>query len=239
MFNNRDVSCKKYIVAVIDILGAKNLIMSSVQEDSLRNLHFVYDFTLKFNNNFDIKIFSDNIVIAKIIQEEQDENLLSITIHNFFVFVGDYQWHLLNLGYLSRGGITLGDFYIDDTIVWGKALVQAHEIEEHKAIFPRVIIDGSILNIYEQPKDRISRLAKDVDGSYYIDYLTYNLDCELTKFPYILDIIKAKAAEIEDEHIKKKYDWYENYHRNVYENYNITDWKDRWGKNVFTIIRQN
>lgn len=59
----------------------------------------------------------------------------------------------------------MGDLYIDDTIVWGNALVQAHKIEENRAIFPRTIIDESILNIYKLPKDHLSMLAKDFDGN--------------------------------------------------------------------------
>lgn len=71
VLNNIDISCKKYIVAVIDILGAKNLIMSSEQNDSLRDMHFIYDFTLQVQNkDYNIKMFSDNIVIAKMIPKE-------------------------------------------------------------------------------------------------------------------------------------------------------------------------
>lgn len=52
-------------------------------------------------------------------------------------------------------------------------------------------------------------------------------------------MIKAKAAEIADEHIKEKYDWYKNYHRNVYENYDVADWKLRWNKVLSEVLEKN
>lgn len=231
MVNIREISCNKYIVAVIDILGAKKLIMSMNQNSSLQDMHFVYDFLLLLQNNkkdFNIKIYSDNVVIAQLIQEEQDEILLSTSIHNLFKCVAEYQWHLLNLGYLSRGGVALGDFYIDETIVWGKALVQAHEMEEKRAVFPRVLIHEDIINLYSRISDETSMVIKDTDGFYFIDYLTYNLDCELSKFPYILDMIKKQANTIQDAHIKEKYEWYEKYHQKIFDNYDTEAWRLRW-----------
>jgi len=44
--------------------------------------------------------------------------------------VGDY------VGWLFRGGITIGEFYINDTIVWGLALLRAYELEEKIANYP-------------------------------------------------------------------------------------------------------
>lgn len=59
-----------------------------------------------------------------------------------------------SVGWLVRGGITIGDFYIDDMFVWGAALVKAYELEEKIAVYPRVILDEK-----NQKQDKKYRLS--------------------------------------------------------------------------------
>ena len=50
-------------------------------------------------------------------------------------------------GLLSRGGITLGDYYRDENIVFGSGLVDAY-ILENNAETPRMLVDEKVIDAY-------------------------------------------------------------------------------------------
>ena len=50
----------------------------------------------------------------------------------------------LDDGFLIRGGVTHGNLYIDDTLVWGKALLDSYYMEDHIASYPRVVVDEKV-----------------------------------------------------------------------------------------------
>ena len=114
---------KVYAVAYLDILGITNRIKSNkeAQFDALNTLHNLYTSIIELTDpqkgikkyeNIQFKIFSDNIIIAKQLSQEDKANdvvtLLSCVSNFLCSAVGD------GVGWLVRGGITIGDFYIDD-----------------------------------------------------------------------------------------------------------------------------
>jgi hypothetical protein len=75
-----------------------------------------------------------------------------------------------------RGAIVYGDIYQDEEVVFGPALIDAYHLErcETKAMWPRVLIDGSLLNKATQTeltRDFFEILRQDDDNLVYIDYL--------------------------------------------------------------------
>ena len=77
---------------------------------------------------------------------------------------------LSNEGLVLRGGITVGEFYADEDIVFGKGLIRAVELEEKFAQFPRIIIDEDKLttNISSFVDD--GDLIRDFDGRCFVNY---------------------------------------------------------------------
>ena len=51
---------------------------------------------------------------------------------------------LLRSGYFSRGGITKGSLYHDNSMVFGPALVEAYRLERQVAKFPRIVIPRAV-----------------------------------------------------------------------------------------------
>lgn len=115
------------------------------------------------------KVFSDNIIIAKKLSENTVDDVLTILscVSNFLcAAVGD------GVNWLVRGGITLGDFFIDDTIVWGPALVRAYELEDKVANYPRVLLDAPIINLLQSKKQGLEFICIDSDGMAFLNYMT-------------------------------------------------------------------
>ena len=72
---------------------------------------------------------------------------------------------------MPRGGIIKERIYIDETFVWGKGLVHAHNLEDKVAVYPRIIIDKScISDLTTHQKEQLLSID-DKDGKEYLNYL--------------------------------------------------------------------
>lgn len=169
----------EYVVAFVDLLGATTQIMKD-PDASLNVVHEVYNSSLKLHDALFVKhnqtlaipvvkIFSDNIVVAV---ETKPKGRWSAFISTV-IFTALVQVQFLIRGYLVRGGICIGDFFADDTMVWGRALVAAHELESEVAIHPRVILHPKMVAELGIAVDSQKQnwLQQDADGLFYIDYL--------------------------------------------------------------------
>lgn len=169
----------KYVVAFIDVLGAKNMIKNDVDK-SLNIVHEAYkrsvDFFEKYftKTPFAVHIFSDNIVIGCQVPKD---NLLLRRFRAVNIMAAMVQGNFMFLGKLVRGGIAYGDFYKDDLMVWGNALVKAYELESTMAFYPRIIVDPDLVGTLQLLRDEsvIEQsklwLKSDIDGLLFVDYL--------------------------------------------------------------------
>jgi hypothetical protein len=122
--------------------------------------------------------------------------------------------------YISRGAVTFGELFIDDVFVWGPALITAYKLESSFALYPRVIVDDSIIRIANSlilencPKSNleINNLKEDFDGFYFFDYLNYprdpNTKNTITK---ALFNVEQKIKGESDKRILQKMYWHKNY----------------------------
>lgn len=82
-------------------------------------------------------------------------------------------------GIFCRGAITKGKLFHHDRIMFGSSYIRAYELEEKKAIFPRVIVDPDIIDFFKLKEGEFplapAFYGKDTDGIYYQRYWTWNL----------------------------------------------------------------
>lgn len=174
-----EYKAKEYIVAFIDILGASKKIKAD-SEKSLNVVHEVYNSALRScdqlydNENISklkpvVKIYSDNIVIA----------VPTDVINAFSAFLsvailsGLIQHEFLQRRYLVRGGIAMGDFFADDIMIWGNALLDAYYIENNISIYPRIVVHPeTVANLQIATKPNSQKwLKQDSDGLFFVDYM--------------------------------------------------------------------
>lgn len=170
---------KEYIVAFIDILGSSQRIKENSQQ-SLNIVHEVYNNTLRSCDNlYDnenitnlkpiVKIYSDNIVIAV----PTEPKGASSAFASIAIFCGLIQHEFLQHKYLVRGGIAIGDFFSDETMIWGNALLEAYYIESNISIYPRIVIHpNTVAKLRLSTNQAIQKWTKqDTDGLFFIDYM--------------------------------------------------------------------
>src|SRR5699024_560541 len=120
-----------HIIAYLDILGAKDIICNDNNFDFLNHLNMFMEDAIEESGGgvfpreekIYIKIFSDNILLAIELKEndEQRENKIAI----LFNTVANIYNEILRYGHLMRGAIVEGEFFHNDIIVYGKGLVEA------------------------------------------------------------------------------------------------------------------
>lgn len=193
----------KYCVAYLDILGSKNLIDNDKNNEFLNYLNMICgDALLEVSSNKDIfiKIFSDNILLA--VNTECEAQIRKERIEALINRVGNIQNEILRYGYLVRGAIVEGDFFHNDVIVYGKALVEAVTDEEQIAIYPRVIVQKDIFELFPH------YFIMDEDNLVFLNQFIFSNTLEHISFKYqLLEMLNKKPSE----DIQQKIMWSINY----------------------------
>ncbi len=121
-----------------------------------------------------VSIFSDCLVISFEINQPSEV---------FFTLL-EIKWLIMRLiarGMLCRGAVTIGKFIHTDHYLFGPALVEAYTLESKAAMYPRVILESSVIDAGIENKSSHhtpnqeqeyvqALLEQDSDGMYYIDY---------------------------------------------------------------------
>lgn len=169
----------QYYVAFLDILGFKNLVNNP--DYSCEEIMKVYDVMqykyetffkseTEVQNNIKMKIMSDSICLYI---KASFPNALHYLISYCVVFQYDL---LVGKGLLLRGGITLGDMYTQDDILFGPALTEAYLLEEKNARVPRIIVRKKTIDEGTSGmNERMLRLTqqcifRDDDAFYTLNY---------------------------------------------------------------------
>jgi len=210
-----------HLIAYLDFLGFEEKMTQEKSRYSLKILKYLLRGARSVANSishtndineFQIKIFSDNIVISQKVEQE----ILSNQITSLVNLVGSIQFHaLMYFGFLIRGGITIGELSIDSTIVWGTGLIDAYNIENNLANYPRIIISQKLLKEYELCKQKEINLydfiKEDFDGLWFINFLLAAPNIELIpkKHEILKDFIESHIDK--SEKIKQKVNWLATY----------------------------
>lgn len=175
-----------YLVAYLDFLGANDKMLSPEQSlDLLQKINLIYRTTLAqldiakkiWRPDLETRIFSDNILIACKIRNV--ENPIS-EFGDIQAFCRLFQAYAFSQGELVRGAITKGNFFINETFVYGEALCKAYYMESQIAKFPRVMIDpaifsqGNISAVFFNPEQsKESVVKRDLAGTYFLNIFDF------------------------------------------------------------------
>jgi hypothetical protein len=78
----------------------------------------------------------------------------------------------LHIGFLIRGGATIGKLYHAQGVIFGEALIEAYKIESRTAIYPRIVLSNKITSNtvwFNSAINTVARIHRDKDGLYYFN----------------------------------------------------------------------
>lgn len=185
LVNYVNLPLEDYYICYFDILGYKDFLENNPESHK----KFLLDVLLSDGNISSIirnttcpvpiqyRTYSDNFLIAfekKHLDETEALNLISKIVRKIQVVL------LMDHKIIVRGGITIGNFFCDDKIVFGSGLIRAVELESKYAKMPRVIIDKECFNeaVVELEKKKV--ILKD-DDYYYVNYFDSTSALELIR----------------------------------------------------------
>lgn len=216
---------QKHVIAYLDMLGTTAKINQADNYRYLYQLYSIYnsavqqseDATLRKSRYGKIitKIFSDNIIMAIPLNSDSDIedicHLMEFTaiFQNFASVIN--RWPV-------RGGITVGELFLDKIMVWGKGLVRAYFLEDKMAIFPRIVIDQKIIRMIGENNHYV---RCDTDGWFFLDFLNFmnyqdqqgNDNFALIAMQSFTDLLKEIRKEdgTYQERPYQKIHWYKSY----------------------------
>lgn len=223
--SEKEYKVSRCAVAFIDVLGSSDAILQD-EEKSLNTIHKAYTESVlhifkyyRYRKKADmkpkVKIFSDNIVIGVPYEEKWIDDHVSfeadmscIALSSAVALSANIQEYLFKRGWLVRGGITLGNFFTDNIMVWGSGLLRAYKLESTVAFFPRIVIDPTIAEKFaffstqQTAKHRYmleEYIRKDADGLYSVEFLNKYL--ELIENP--IEQFFDKQLDMVQEQLKK------------------------------------
>ena len=187
---------------------------------------------------FDMKVFTDNIVLACPVEELSTE-LGEHELGTILMLFAEVQASLAADGFLIRGAIAFGLHYQDDEIAYGSALIEAVDLDKRGG-GPRLVISPSAeelvklqLTSYGQVSSspHYQHLLRDPsDGRLFINYLEVifenfvedGIDYDLLK------LLRGNVSNALQEHqsdsvVRQKYEWLATYY-----NYVCSDFAERW-----------
>lgn len=150
---------KNYVMAYFDILGYKDIVLNDkIAEDKL--IAIIYRTTenlLKVKNlqsNLEIKtyFFSDNCVIC--CEKMNDIEFVEEVAFLIFVIQIIQRDLLCSFGILIRGAILEGNLYLAENFIYGKGIIEAYNIENNVAVYPRIIVSTELMkNTFSKIKE--------------------------------------------------------------------------------------
>ena len=177
---------KDYYICYFDILGYRAFIENNPEEHK----KFLFEILLAVGDieaeirrkeskvKINIKTYSDNFLLF--FEQANFSEYYALKI--FAQLMQKVQVKLLmNFKILLRGGITKGEFFVNDQIVFGEGLIKAVTLEEKDARFPRVVIDRETFSNAVEELIEEGLLNKDNDQQVYVHYLVNEDSLKLAK----------------------------------------------------------
>jgi hypothetical protein len=235
---------KRSVLAYMDILGYRDMAqrasVGGTEQQLLEGIHkalsegrvwledkeefMAKTKALSEKDDFALKAFTDNIVIGWPVFDDAEDELAAA-----FFKVGYFQFQMVTSGLFLRGAISLGEAYVDDVAVAGRALNEAYVGESTLARDPRIILTSSAVEAVTKHLEYYARQAhapqardvlRDSDGQYFLNYMDFVfLPLDEGNPPLLDDVLRHKSA-VETQLIANKgrpdiwskYAWVAGYH---------------------------
>lgn len=170
------------------------------------------------------KSFSDNVLLAHPSCSDDMESEFGFILWS----IQEYQFAMALKGFFIRGGLSVGQLFVDDDNVYGEALINAYELESKVAINPMVVLCDSTMKLVDhhltyyhgELAPQLDAVLVNSDGRYFISYLSecvretgqgYDLDIE--SLAIHRDRINKSLSEYSDkESVLSKFRWLSDYH---------------------------
>lgn len=184
-FRNGKPVHRKSFCAFLDVLGFSERISASYKtstEDTLlMEFHQILTETLTVlkedtdESMLYFKSFTDNVVLAHPEFSSEMESEFGLILYP----IREYQFRMALKGFFVRGGLAVGQLFMDENSVYGAALLEAYRLESKVAVNPVVVLCDDTMKLVEEHlkfyakgvAPQLRDVLRGPDGRYFINYL--------------------------------------------------------------------
>lgn len=176
LVDKMNIKIEKHYICYFDLLGYKEFIENNPTKHKtfLVNIEAIIgkveNIIIDNNNGFNIKYrtYSDNFLLFAKRFDNNDDSIMLDTLSRIMRKI---QLCLLaDFEIIIRGGITIGEFFADEKIVFGSGLVRAYELESLIAKMPRIVVDKELFEVNMDWLIQDECIALDYDNVAYINF---------------------------------------------------------------------
>lgn len=215
-----DYKYENKILVFFDVLGFKEMVQKKYLNNPEKIKEILTTMHVLSNGSYksDLVVFSDSVI--NIIDQNPKYSEHDQTFSNYLnVILNDIATIQLNMftlhGVLIRGSMVIGDIIYErkNNLLFGPALIDAYELESKHSIYPRFLIDRSIINQLDDLNGL--DISKDMDGHHYIDVFKWLVKLEAEK-QHLVELKRKIDVEIENLGstpnlgVLSKYNWFLN-----------------------------
>nr|WP_314899574.1 hypothetical protein [uncultured Deefgea sp.] len=170
------------------------------------------------------KSFSDNVLLAHPQFSDDMESEFGFILWS----IREYQYAMALNGFFIRGGLSVGQLFVDDNSVYGEALITAYELESKVAVNPIIVLCDKTMRLVNSHLSfyagEMAPQMRDVlvnsDGRYFINYLSESLIDSDDGWHLDIKSLKIHKKQIENALIQysnqpavfAKFSWLSAYH---------------------------
>lgn len=172
------------VVCFMDVLGSQQAMVGADAQEVLERLSGALtaaaarvEESAQGAAGLEVIWFTDNVVITWAVGTQDDGEM---ELGGMFVTASWFMLMMAVEGFFVRGGISVGDIYVNDHFAFGPALVQAVKLEHDGAVHPRTVLSEEAVvlakhhtSYYASPADspQASELVVDQFGAVFLNYL--------------------------------------------------------------------
>lgn len=223
-------------VAFIDVLGFKTIVNKASENESdlqkLNSLITLLDSAVPDLNEAMVNVppiyrpqyiyVSDSIILSA---------PLSIENKKYFCGLGvivmrciQLMHHLLNDGYLIRGGIEIGKVWHTETNIIGPAYQEAYKIETC-AKNPQIILGIKASELWRKKNNKLNQMCIDRNGVLIVnglcDLYTPEPDSVEERYKTYRQIIESSLKQGLEPRALEKWEWYKEHFEDVLKDYPV------------------
>ncbi|MGY6277414.1 hypothetical protein [Methylomonas sp. MgM2] len=196
-------------VALIDVLAYRSRLESDKKmgqfklKDDLEGALSVFDVVSP--ERFGVQAISDTIILSC----DNHNDFLEFLILIKRVFLA-----FLDKGLFIRGGVSYSKHFHSGRLTYSHAVARAYEIENKIAIYPRIVIDSNIIEMYSSSTSLPAILGKDLFVSHNKVNFLHIIDDQNFDSVYVMakNIYDRDIEDISlDEGAFSKHQWFEDY----------------------------
>ncbi|WP_045443739.1 hypothetical protein [Citrobacter sp. S-77] len=184
-FHNGKPIHRKSYCAFLDVLGFSARTSASyingTEDTLLAEFHHILTESLSsLEEDTDesmlyFKSFTDNVVLAHPDFSSEMESEFGLILYP----IREYQFKMALNGFFIRGGLAVGQLFMDKNSVYGAALLESYRLESNVAVNPIVVLCDDTMKLVDEHlkyyakgvAPQLRDVLKGPDGRYFINYL--------------------------------------------------------------------